>query len=42
MYYVYTYIVCTAVIFFVGLSLHAKPLISLLAGFVPNRRLAFC
>ena len=32
MYYVYIYIVCTAVIFFVGLSLHAKPLISLLAG----------
>lgn len=32
MYYLYQYIICTVVIFFVGLSLNAKPKISLIAG----------
>lgn len=30
--YVYQYVVCMAVIFFVGLSLHTKPLIAFLGG----------
>ncbi len=32
MYYLYQYIICTVFIFFVGLSLNAKPKISLIAG----------
>lgn len=32
MYYLYQYIICTIVIFFVGLSLNAKPKIALIAG----------
>ena len=32
MFYIYQYLVCLVVIFFVGLSLRAKPMISLLAG----------